>query len=103
MEVAAGIVAALEVAAVFDIGEGRFVEIGGTAEQVPYVRRDRRLRSRCRLASRKCILGCEDGQIAIPSGWQLARNHRLELGGFRRVPLGPGIESLLPVGLVLCT
>src|SRR5215472_13422907 len=35
MQIAAVVVTTLEVAAVLDVGEGRLVEIGGAAEQVP--------------------------------------------------------------------
>ncbi len=41
VEIASAIVVAGEVAAVLNVGEGRFVEVGGAAEEVPYALRDR--------------------------------------------------------------
>ena len=55
VEIAAGVVAALEIAAVLDVGEGRFVEVGGAAEQAP---------TRCAIA---CSAREADSRVASAS------------------------------------
>src|SRR5581483_7589406 len=85
VEIATRVVAREETAAAFNVDEGRFVKIGCAAEQIPYSPCDRLFGARGRLARRQRVGGSELRQSGVPSRRQLAGQHRLELGRFRRM------------------
>src|SRR5207244_2365168 len=93
------VVAALEIAAVLDIGKSRLVEISRAAEQAPDFFRNRILGLRRRYAGSQRILRSEDGKLTVPSLGQFFCERTLELAGFSGMFLGVGLELRVPRAL----
>src|SRR5712664_3033707 len=96
MRIAAVIFAALEFATVFDIGEGRLVEIRRAAEQAEDFFRNRILGLRCGDTSRERILRGEYGKLTVPSFGQFFCLRTLELTGLSGMFLGVSLKLRVP-------
>src|SRR5712672_1166804 len=94
--IATVVFAALEFAAVLDVGKGRLVEISRAAEQAPDFFRDRILRLRRRDTSRERILRGKDGKLTVPSLGQFFCERAFELAGLSRMFLGVSLKLRVP-------
>ncbi len=92
----------VEVAEPDEVGEGRRIEVGRTAEQRGHLLADRGEDLLAGDARRQALgVGGEARHVRVPAGWQFAAQALFELPGEIRKGRGVGLHALVPLALGL--